>query len=63
MLHWSIDGCLLFLSLCAVLQVMLLICKEPLVALYSKAGFQVVGPSEVVHGADPWIEMSMKLSM
>lgn len=36
---------------------MRLICKEPLVPLYAKAGFREVGPSPVVHGADPWIEM------
>lgn len=34
-----------------------LICKEPLVPLYAGAGFQLVGPSDVVHGRDPWFEM------
>lgn len=43
------------------LQSLLLICKEPLVPLYEKGGFRVVGPSDVVHGADPWIEMDLKL--
>lgn len=36
-----------------------LICKEPLVDLYKGASFQVVGPSPVVHGKDPWIEMML----
>lgn len=34
-----------------------LICKERLIPLYSGAGFQMVGPSDVVHGKDPWYEM------
>lgn len=37
-----------------------LICKEPLVGLYEKAGFEVVGPSDVVHGQDAWIEMKIE---
>ena len=39
-----------------------LICKAPLVGLYSRAGFTVVGPSDVVHGADPWTEMALALA-
>ena len=38
-----------------------LICKNHLVPLYAGAGFQVVGPSAVVHGADPWTEMRCAL--
>lgn len=38
---------------------MLLICKEPLIDLYAKGGFELVGPSTVVHGADPWFEMHL----
>mmetsp|Transcript_29421 Transcript_29421/g.53992 ORF Transcript_29421/g.53992 Transcript_29421/m.53992 type:complete len:163 (+) Transcript_29421:88-576(+) len=34
-----------------------LICKTNMVSLYSKAGFQMIGPSDVVHGQDPWFEM------
>lgn len=34
-----------------------LICKEQLVPLYGGAGFAMVGPSCVVHGQDPWLEM------
>ena len=35
----------------------LLICKEQLVGLYERAGFENLGPSDVVHGADPWLLM------
>ncbi|KAF8754739.1 Acetyltransferase (GNAT) domain [Rhizoctonia solani] len=35
----------------------LLICKAPLKPLYTRAGFEEVGPSAVVHGQDPWFEM------
>ncbi|PNH04495.1 putative N-acetyltransferase C9.02c [Tetrabaena socialis] len=38
-----------------------LICKQDLVRLYEGAGFTLVGPSSVVHGRDPWIEMAMQL--
>lgn len=38
-----------------------LICKAPLVGLYQGAGFEEVGPSPVVHGKDPWIEMKLGL--
>ncbi|PSC67839.1 Oxoglutarate iron-dependent dioxygenase [Micractinium conductrix] len=34
-----------------------LICKQPLIPLYAGAGFSLLGPSEVVHGKDPWFEM------
>ena len=33
-------------------------CKEPLVQFYSRAGFELIGPSGVVHGQDPWLLMS-----
>ena len=35
-----------------------LICKAHLINFYEQAGFAVVGPSPVVHGADPWTEMA-----
>ncbi|GAA5877760.1 hypothetical protein JCM3774_000747 [Rhodotorula dairenensis] len=35
----------------------LLIAHPELVPLYERAGFSVVGPSAVVHGAKPWIEL------
>jgi len=37
----------------------LLICKEPLVALYAGVGFKSLGPSDVVHGQDLWILMAI----
>ncbi|EIE27825.1 hypothetical protein COCSUDRAFT_83445 [Coccomyxa subellipsoidea C-169] len=40
-----------------------LICKKDLIGLYSAAGFEMVGPSDVEHGKDPWYEMKLKLSM
>ena len=39
----------------------LLICKPPLTGLYEQAGFKLVGPSAVVHGHDPWLEMCHRL--
>lgn len=35
----------------------LLICKEHLKGFYAANGFDLVGPSEVVYGQDPWFEM------
>lgn len=34
-----------------------LICHEELIPLYHKAGFELVGKSEVVHGPRGWFEM------
>jgi hypothetical protein len=31
------------------------------VKFYEIAGFSVVGPSSIVHGADQWIEMMLEL--
>ena len=39
-----------------------LLCKEVLRPLYEKAGFELVGPSKVVHGKDQWLEMKMMCS-
>lgn len=36
-----------------------LIAHEELVPLYQKAGFELVGLSEVSHGARPWYEMKL----
>ncbi len=36
-----------------------LLCKEQLQPLYAAAGFSLVGPSKVVHGADQWFEMAL----
>lgn len=38
-----------------------LIAKKGLVPLYEKAGFKLLGLSEVVHGADQWHELQMDL--
>lgn len=38
-----------------------LICKTDLIGLYTAAGFELVGPSDVEHGKDPWFEMVMQL--
>lgn len=38
-----------------------LIAKENLVNLYQKAGFTLLGLSEVVHGKDPWFELRFDL--
>ena len=39
----------------------LLITHEELMGLYSKAGFETVGKSAVVHGSRPWFEMRKTL--
>ena len=38
-----------------------LICKQDLVEFYSCCGFEMVGPSPVVHGQDPWFEMKLDI--
>ena len=40
----------------------MLIAKAGLLRLYIGAGFDLVGLSEVVHGADPWFELAMALT-
>jgi len=40
-----------------------LICKECLVGFYSSCGFEMVGPSDVVHGKDKWFEMKMDVAI
>lgn len=37
---------------------MLLICKKHMIPFYEQAGFALDGPSDVVHGPDPWFQMS-----
>ena len=34
-----------------------LLCKEGLIELYKAAGYQLLGPSSVVHGKEQWFEM------
>ena len=38
-----------------------LIAKARLVGLYARAGFELVGQSAIVHGADPWFELRCDL--
>mmetsp|Transcript_2552 Transcript_2552/g.5685 ORF Transcript_2552/g.5685 Transcript_2552/m.5685 type:complete len:184 (-) Transcript_2552:144-695(-) len=38
-----------------------LISKEQLVKLYQGVGFKLIGPSDVVHGADKWFELAYSL--
>ncbi|XP_045157930.2 uncharacterized protein LOC123524090 [Mercenaria mercenaria] len=40
----------------------LLICKSNLIPLYTRAGFELVGKSAVVHGKDPWYELQISLT-
>ena len=35
----------------------LLMCKQHLQDFYARNGFQLLGPSAVVHGQDPWFDM------
>ena len=44
-----------------LVQRILLICHENRIQLYERAGFVLKGPSSVVHGPDPWFEMSIDL--
>ncbi|KAF6255831.1 acyl-CoA N-acyltransferase [Scenedesmus sp. NREL 46B-D3] len=44
----------------AGLQEVRLICKEQMIPLYSKAGFVLLGPSEVEHGQEQWHEMAWR---
>jgi hypothetical protein len=39
---------------CPHLRSIRLLCKENLIQLYEKAGFTLIGPSDVVHGQDMW---------
>ena len=37
-----------------------LICKEILKGFYAGCGFELIGPSPVVHGVDQWFEMRLR---
>lgn len=43
------------------IEAALLIAHPELVPLYERAGFTVVGPSAVVHGAKPWVELRREI--
>ena len=58
--HWEV--CSSMLQCCSAAtdsppRRVVLMCKEPLVQFYSRAGFELIGPSGVVHGQDPWLLM------
>jgi len=38
-----------------------LISKKNIIPLYENAGFALVGPSDVVHGADVWYELRLEI--
>mmetsp|Transcript_21602 Transcript_21602/g.60031 ORF Transcript_21602/g.60031 Transcript_21602/m.60031 type:complete len:175 (+) Transcript_21602:334-858(+) len=38
-----------------------LICKAEKKDLYERVGFELVGPSKVVHGSDPWLDYKLVL--
>mmetsp|Transcript_30623 Transcript_30623/g.51580 ORF Transcript_30623/g.51580 Transcript_30623/m.51580 type:complete len:178 (+) Transcript_30623:101-634(+) len=40
---------------------LILICKETLIGFYDGCGFEMVGPSDVVHGREDWFEMKIDL--
>ena len=39
-----------------------LICKSRLLRFYTSAGFSLLGPSAVVHGLDPWFDLSLDVA-
>ena len=43
------------------LSAIVLICKKELISFYESCGFALVGPSAVVHGAEPWFECRITL--
>ena len=51
---WMLRSYLQKVSELETVSRVLLICKEPLIGLYEKAGFVDLGRSDVVHGQDPW---------
>eukprot|EP01080_Neovahlkampfia_damariscottae_P003819 gene3819-6980_t len=38
-----------------------LLCKENLISFYKNCGFELMGPSEVVHGQELWYDMKMMI--
>jgi len=46
---------------CGFARQLLLIAKAPLLGLYVQCGFELIGLSAVVHGADPWFDMRLDL--
>ena len=58
---WMLKSYLQKVAELKTVERVLLICKEQLVCLYEAAGFNNLGPSDVVHGQDPWILMGCSL--
>ena len=54
---WMLRSYLQKVSTLQKVSRVLLMCKQPLVGLYESTGFANLGPSDVVHGQDPWILM------
>lgn len=42
---------------------MLLIAHAPLLCLYRQCGFEILGPSKIVHGSEPWYDMQLDLEV
>ena len=43
------------------IKLVCLICKADLIQFYELNGFELIGPSPVVHGKDQWFEMRVRL--
>lgn len=46
---------------CGSVRRMLLLSHAPLLGLYKQCGFEFLGPSAVVHGADQWFDMELDI--
>ena len=46
----------------STIDILLLLCKQHLIAFYQSCGFQFVKVSDVVHGADTWFEMKINVT-
>lgn len=55
-LHHVLQTYLQYVQATTPLTSVRLICKQALIPLYEMAGFELVGPSSVMHGQDPWFE-------
>ena len=47
----------------STIDILLLLCKQHLIAFYQSCGFQFVKVSDVVHGADTWFEMKINVTI
>lgn len=46
---------------CKSAKRILLIAHAPLLGLYRQCGFDFLGPSDIVHGSEPWFDMALDL--